>query len=52
MKMNVEGKRGSPIKKWLDTIENDIRAVGVCVGNVENQDEWMLKTKVTNFKYE
>jgi hypothetical protein len=30
MKMNVEGKsgRGKPKKRWLDTIENDIRAIG------------------------
>jgi hypothetical protein len=24
-----------PKNKWLDTIENDMRAVGMCVGNVE-----------------
>jgi len=31
MKINVEGKRGRGItqKRWLDTIENDMRAVGV-----------------------
>jgi hypothetical protein len=33
MKMNVEGKsvRGRPKKRWLDTIENNMRAVGVYV---------------------
>jgi hypothetical protein len=41
MKMNVEGKRerGRPKKIWLDTIDNDMRVVGVCVGNVEIQDK-------------
>jgi len=31
MKLNVEGKRGTerPKNKWLDTIENDVRAVDV-----------------------
>jgi ribosomal 50S subunit-associated protein YjgA (DUF615 family) len=32
MKTNVEGKRKrtGPKNRWSDTIENDIRAVGVC----------------------
>jgi hypothetical protein len=40
MKMNVEGKRGRerPKKRWLDSIENDMNAVGAC-GDVENRDE-------------
>jgi len=29
MKMNVEGRRGRPKKRWLDTIENDMIAAGV-----------------------
>jgi hypothetical protein len=46
MKMNVEGKtgRGRPKKRWLDTIENDMRAVGVCLGDVKNRDEWRSLT--------
>jgi hypothetical protein len=38
MKMNIGGKRGKgrSKKRWLDTIENNMMAVGVCVGNVEN----------------
>jgi len=38
LKINVEEKkeRGRPKKRWLDTIENDMRAVGVCVGDVKN----------------
>jgi hypothetical protein len=52
MKINVEGKRGRrrPKKRWLDTIENDMRAVGVCVRDVENQEEWWLRTKVSDQK--
>jgi len=36
--MNVKGKRGRgrQKKRRLDIIENDIRAVHVCVGDVEN----------------
>jgi hypothetical protein len=34
--MNFEGKRRRPKKRWLDIIEN-MRTVGVCVGNVENR---------------
>jgi len=36
MNMNIEGKRGRvrPKKRWLHTIENDMRAVGVYVGDV------------------
>jgi hypothetical protein len=42
MKMNVEGKRGRrrPKRIRLDTIKNDMRAVGVYVGDIENQEEW------------
>jgi hypothetical protein len=31
IKMNIEGKRerGRPKKRWLDTIENDMKAVSV-----------------------
>jgi hypothetical protein len=39
MKMNIEAKRGRPKKRWLDTIENDMRVFGVCVSDVENRDE-------------
>jgi len=40
MKMNVEGKRGRgrPKMIWLDTIENNMRAVRVCLGDVKNRD--------------
>jgi hypothetical protein len=34
MKTNVEGKRGRPKNRWLDTIENDTRTVSVNVGDV------------------
>jgi hypothetical protein len=41
MKMNIEGKREreKPKKRWLDTIENYLRAIDVCVGDVENRDK-------------
>jgi len=48
VKMNVvEGKRvkGRSKNRWLDTIKN-MRAVGVCVGDVENRDKWRYRTKV------
>lgn len=45
MPMNVEGKKGKgrSKNKWLDTIENGIRAVGVCLG--EEEIETKVKTK-------
>jgi hypothetical protein len=41
MKINVKGKkeRGRPKKKWLDTIENDMRAVSLCIEDIENHDK-------------
>jgi hypothetical protein len=38
MKMNVEEKRGRgrSKNKWLDTSENDIKAVSLCVKDLEN----------------
>jgi hypothetical protein len=52
MEINVEGKRrrGKPIKRRLNTIENDMRAVDVCVGDVKNQDEWRFRTRVSDPK--
>lgn len=39
--MNVERKteRRTPKKKQLNNIENDMRAVVVCLRDVENRDE-------------
>jgi hypothetical protein len=36
IKMNVEGKRrtGRPKKRWLDTIGNYMRFIGVCIEDV------------------
>lgn len=42
MNINVEGKRGrrKPKKRWLDKINNNnMKAVGVCVGNIESRDQ-------------
>jgi hypothetical protein len=34
----------------MDTIENYMRAIGMCVGNVENQGEWRFRIKLANPK--
>jgi len=46
--MNIERKRerGRPKKRWLYTIENNMRAVGVCVGDVKNRDKRRFRIKV------
>jgi hypothetical protein len=38
MKMNIEGKRerGRPKNKWLNTIESHMKAVDVCLKDLEN----------------
>jgi hypothetical protein len=45
-----EGKRrrGRPKKRWLDMIENDMRAISVCIGDKENRDEWSFRTRVAD----
>jgi len=51
MRINVEGKKESerPKTRWLDTvIESDMRAAGVCVGDVENREKWKFTTSVAN----
>jgi len=53
MKMNVEGKgRKRKAKKEMDGFElrltMTLRAVGECVGDVENRDEWRIRTKVSD----
>jgi hypothetical protein len=52
MKTNGERKkwREIPQKRWFDTIEIDTKAVGVCVGDVENLDKWRLRTKFADLK--
>jgi len=51
-KMNVEEieERERPKKRRLDTIENDRRAFGVCVGYVKNRDKWRFGAKMAEFK--
>jgi len=34
--------------RWLDTIENYMRADGVCVGYVESRDKWRSRSKVAD----
>jgi hypothetical protein len=52
IKMNVEGKkgRGRTKRRWFEIIVNDMRAVGVCVGDIENQDEWRFRVRVADHK--
>jgi hypothetical protein len=40
VKINIEGKRrrGRPKNRWLDTIENDMRAIGIYIGDIEDQE--------------
>lgn len=35
---------------WIETVENYIRAVSVCIGNVNNRDMWRLRTKIADIK--
>jgi hypothetical protein len=35
----------------MDTIVNNTRDVGVCIGDVENRDEWRFRTKVADHKW-
>jgi hypothetical protein len=41
MKIIVRGKggRGRLKKKWLEIIENDMKAVGICVWNIGNRNK-------------
>jgi len=47
MKVNVEGNRGRGRLKhrWLDTIENDVRAASTCVGDLEGREKVWEDTK-------
>jgi hypothetical protein len=54
MEMNDERKRGRkrPKTRWLGTIElGTMRAAGLCVWDVENQDEWKFRTRMADLKY-
>lgn len=48
MKMNVDRKRERrrPKERSFDTIDIYMKAVGVCVGDVVNQDEWRFRTLI------
>lgn len=52
MKTNVEGRkrRGRSKKRWLNTVENDMKAFGVCLEDIENRDEWRFRTRVVDPK--
>jgi hypothetical protein len=53
IKMIVEGKRGKGISKrrWLDTIKNNMRAIGIYEGDVENRGERRFRTRMANPKW-
>lgn len=38
------------INGYGNTIENDMRAISVCVGDVENRVKWRFRTKVADPK--
>lgn len=44
--MKGEEKEGDQKKRRLETIENDIRAVGLCVGDGKNPEKWRFRAKV------
>jgi len=48
--MNIEERRGRPKKKWVNTIEDDIRTAGVCVVFVGDLAKWRFWIKVANPK--
>ena len=50
--MHVVDKRGRgrPKKRWLENIEEDMRAVGVCIGDVKDRDRWRFRTRVADPK--
>ncbi len=52
MMINVEGKRGRgrPKKRWMENIENDMRLVGVGIGDVKDRDKWRFRTRVADPK--
>jgi len=50
MIINVEGRRGKLKKWWLNTIESDMRAAGVCPRDVEGRDKCSSKTRVSDSK--
>jgi len=50
-KRRFGSSKNRPKKKWLNTIEEDMRIAGVCMVNVGDRAEWRFKTKVANSKY-
>lgn len=50
--MNVVGKngKGRPIKRWVETIENDIRVFDVSVENENDRHMWRNRVKVADPK--
>lgn len=60
-RMNVVGKRGHHFhnleeddqkRRWLETIENDMKVAGVCLGEVQVRDKWMSKTNANPNNWE
>lgn len=40
--------RGKPKRIFVNMIKNDTRAVGVCVGDVEDRAKWKSRTRVAD----
>jgi len=52
LRTNVQGRREGEIskKRWLDTTESDMRAAGVCIGDVDDRYKWTSRTRVADPK--
>jgi hypothetical protein len=47
----LQGKEENEKKKRLHMVANVIKAVVICVGDVENIDEWRFRVRAANTKY-
>lgn len=50
MNVEVKGERRRPKKRLLDKTENDTKATGECVGDVEYRNRWKFRIRETNTK--
>jgi len=50
MAIIIEGRKGRPMKNWLNVIKCDMAIVGVCVDDVGDWVKWRFRTKVADPK--